>query len=54
VADLRRGDYKQSEYGKVILPLPVIRRLDHVLEPAKQAVLDKSEWNWPPLDLFWR
>ena len=25
VADLLRGDYKQSEYGKVILPLTVIR-----------------------------
>jgi type I restriction enzyme M protein len=40
VADLLRGDYKQSEYGKVILPLTVIRRLDCVLEPTKQAVLD--------------
>jgi len=28
VADLLRGDYKQSEYGKVILPLTVLRRLD--------------------------
>ncbi len=35
VADLLRGDYKQSEYGKVILPLTVIRRLDCVLEPTK-------------------
>jgi type I restriction enzyme M protein len=41
VADLLRGDYKQSEYGKVILPLTVIRRLDCVLEPTKQAVLKK-------------
>ena len=40
VADLLRGDYKQSEYGKVILPLTVLRRLDCVLEPTKQAVLD--------------
>ena len=32
VADLLRGDYKQSEYGKVILPLVVLRRLDCVLE----------------------
>src|SRR3954463_10073302 len=39
VADLLRGDYKQSEYGKVILPLTVLRRLDCVLEPTKQAVL---------------
>jgi type I restriction enzyme M protein len=41
VADLLRGDYKQSEYGKVILPLTVIRRLDCVLEPTKQVVLDR-------------
>jgi type I restriction enzyme M protein len=43
VADLLRGDYKQSEYGKVILPLTVVRRLDCVLEPTKQAVLDKHQ-----------
>jgi type I restriction enzyme M protein len=41
VADLLRGDYKQSEYGKVIMPLTVIRRLDCVLEPTKDAVLDR-------------
>jgi type I restriction enzyme M protein len=39
VADLLRGDYKQSEYGKVVLPLTVIRRLDCVLEPTKKQVL---------------
>jgi type I restriction enzyme M protein len=39
VADLLRGDYKQSEYGKVILPFTVLRRLDCVLEPTKEAVL---------------
>jgi type I restriction enzyme M protein len=39
VADLLRGDYKQSEYGKVILPFTVLRRLDCVLEPTKPAVL---------------
>jgi len=41
VADLLRGDYKQSDYGKVILPFTVLRRLDCVLEPTKQAVLDE-------------
>jgi type I restriction enzyme M protein len=41
VADLLRGDYKQSEYGKVILPLTVIRRLDCVLEATKEAVLER-------------
>ena len=40
IADLLRGDYKQSDYGKVILPLTVLRRLDCVLEPTKQKVLD--------------
>jgi type I restriction enzyme M protein len=39
VADLLRGDFKQSEYGKVILPFTVLRRLDCVLEPTKAAVL---------------
>ncbi len=43
VADLLRGDYKQSEYGKVILPLTVIRRLDCVLETAKPKVLETAK-----------
>ena len=42
VADLLRGDYKQSEYGKVILPFTVLRRLDCVLEPTKDAVLTEK------------
>lgn len=40
VADLLRGDYKQSEYGKVILPFTILRRLDCVLELTKQQVLE--------------
>ena len=43
VADLLRGDYKQSEYGKVIMPLTVLRRLDCVLEPTKAKVLERHE-----------
>lgn len=39
VADLLRGDYKQSDYGKVILPMTVLRRLDSVLAPTKPKVL---------------
>lgn len=39
VADLLRGDYKPAEYGKVILPFTVLRRLDAVLAPTKEAVL---------------
>src|SRR3954471_20081955 len=42
VADLLRGNYKQSEYGKVILPFTVLRRLDCVLEPTKAAVLQEK------------
>jgi type I restriction enzyme M protein len=41
VADLLRGDYKQSDYGKVILPFTVLRRLDCVLEATKPAVLSE-------------
>ncbi len=43
VADLLRGDYKQSEYGRVILPFTVLRRLDCVLEPTKGAVLAEKQ-----------
>jgi len=43
VADLLRGDYKQSDYGKVILPFTVLRRLDCVLEATKPAVLAEKE-----------
>ncbi len=42
VADLLRGVYKQSEYGRVILPLTVLRRLDCVLEPTKDKVLERA------------
>lgn len=42
VADLLRGVYKQSEYGRVILPLTVLRRLDCVLEPTKDEVFSAA------------
>ena len=41
VADLLRGPYKPHQYGRVILPLTVLRRLDCVLEPTKGKVLEK-------------
>jgi len=41
VADLLRGPYKPHQYGRVILPLTVLRRLDCVLEPTKAKVLEK-------------
>lgn len=43
VADLLRGDYKPHEYGKVILPFTVLRRLDCVLAPTKAKVLAELE-----------
>jgi type I restriction-modification system DNA methylase subunit len=42
LADLLRGDYKQSDYQKVILPLVVVRRLDCVLEPTKATVVRRA------------
>jgi type I restriction enzyme M protein len=42
IAELLRGDFKQSEYGKVILPFVVLRRLDCILEETKAAVLDMA------------
>jgi type I restriction enzyme M protein len=41
VADLLRNSYKQSDYGKVILPFTVLRRLDCILEPTKDQVLEE-------------
>jgi type I restriction enzyme M protein len=38
VADLLRGNFKQSEFGRIILPFTVLRRLECVLEPTRQAV----------------
>ena len=43
IADLLRGDYKQSEYGKVILPLTVLRRMDCVSEIDKPDLLVKAQ-----------
>jgi type I restriction enzyme M protein len=39
IAEILRGDFKQSEYGKVILPFVVMRRLDCILEGTKEGVL---------------
>lgn len=43
IAELLRGDYKQANYGKVILPLVVIRRLDQTLEQTKAQVVARAE-----------
>ena len=41
IAELLRGPYKPNQYKDVMLPLVVLRRLDCVLEPTKDAVLEK-------------
>lgn len=43
IADLLRGDFKQSQYGRIILPFALLRRLECVLEESKEAVLAKAE-----------
>ena len=43
IAEILRGDFKQSEYGKVVLPFVVLRRLDCLLEDSKEAVLEASK-----------
>lgn len=43
IADLLRGDYKQHDYGKVILPFTVLRRLDCALADTKPQVLQRYE-----------
>ncbi len=42
VADKLRGTFKQHEYGSVMLPLLVLRRMDAVLEPTKDAVVSQA------------
>jgi type I restriction enzyme M protein len=52
VADLLRGPFKQSEYGRIILPFTVLRRLECVLEPTRDAVLASyREYETEGLDL---
>ena len=43
IADLLRGDFKQSQYGRIILPFTLLRRLECVLEPSKEKVLAEYE-----------
>ncbi len=42
VADLLRGDFKAHEYGQVILPFTVLRRLECALAPTKDAVVARA------------
>ncbi|MCG8122751.1 MAG: type I restriction-modification system subunit M, partial [Candidatus Thiodiazotropha taylori] len=43
LADLLRGDFKQSQYGRIILPFTLLRRLECVLETSKETVLAEFE-----------
>ena len=43
VADLLRGDFKQSQYGRIILPFTLLRRLECVLEETKAAVVTENQ-----------
>ncbi|MGO2423401.1 type I restriction-modification system subunit M [Glutamicibacter arilaitensis] len=40
VADTLRGPYSEAEYGSVILPFTVLRRLECVMEPHREAMAD--------------
>lgn len=40
VADLLRGNYKQTEYGRIILPFTILRRLDCLIEPASADICE--------------
>src|SRR5690554_1385783 len=43
IADLLRGDFRQSQYGRIILPFTLLRRLECVLEPTKATVLAHAQ-----------
>jgi len=43
VADLLRGDFKRSDFGRIILPFTLLRRLECVLEPTREAVLKRYD-----------
>ena len=51
IADKLTGVYKPHEYGKVILPLTVIRRFDCILADTKEAVLEKHNSMAPNLPM---
>jgi len=43
IAEVLRGPYKPEDYGKIVLPLAVLRRFDCVLESTKEEVLEKAD-----------
>jgi type I restriction enzyme M protein len=38
IADQLRGPYRPNQYGNVILPLTILRRLDCILEPDRETI----------------
>lgn len=55
IANILRGTYKPAQYGSVILPFTILRRLHSVLEEAKEAVLAEQDAKKNlniPLDTF--
>ncbi|WP_227370438.1 type I restriction-modification system subunit M N-terminal domain-containing protein [Halomonas sp. M20] len=42
-ADLLRGDFKLSQYGRIILPFTLLRRLECVLASTKKQVLAAAQ-----------
>jgi len=42
IADLLRGDFKQSQYGRIILPFTLLRRMECVLAPTKVEVIKQT------------
>lgn len=55
IANILRGTYKPAQYGSVILPFTILRRLDSVLAETKDAVLKEAEAKKDlniPLDTF--
>ncbi|RMV68788.1 Type I restriction-modification system methyltransferase subunit [Pseudomonas caricapapayae] len=42
IADLLRGDFKQSQYGRIILPFTLLRRMECVLAPTKAEVIKQT------------
>ena len=42
IADLLRGDFKQSQYGRIILPFTLLRRMECVLASTKDEVIKQT------------
>jgi type I restriction enzyme M protein len=42
IADLLRGDFKQSQFGRIILPLTLMRPMEYVLAPTEDVVIRES------------